>query len=347
MVRVVNTFPRAQQLPLASVCCLLAIALTACAISPETKRPETIDLKAPQHLGEVKKLPRKQDFLVLKQTISGGQLVARLDANGVPLAGATAGFSALVYPSAIAVHGADLYIADSGARKLYRYDTDMQIMSVVPGEDAWPWTQMQVGADRSLFVLDSARAVIRHYPLSEQQPRTLGDPLVAASLDGFVVDEQLGGIVASDNLNHRLLTFNPLGGAGWSIGQAAELPSLGAMASDGHSVYAIDNDCACIVAMDEAGRVHGRIGRGELTQPRELAADRYGHIFVSDAATRTLKVFQRGKVVASFGTQALHCIEISALAVDEDTLYIADGPGAHVLAFLIQSPIEEWEAVGK
>ncbi len=310
-------------------------------------RSETKDLKAPQHLGEIKKLPRKQEFLVLKQTISGGQLAARLDANGLPLAGATTGFSPLVYPSAIAVRGTDLYIADSGARKLYRYDTDMQIMSVVPGEDAWPWTQMQVGADRSLFVLDSARAVIRHYPLSEQQPRILGDPLVAASLDGFVVDEHLGGIVASDNLNHRLLTFNPLGGAGWSIGQAAELPSLGDMASDGRIVYAIDNGCACIVAMDEAGRVHGRIGRGELTQPRELAADRYGHIFVYDAATRTLKVFLRGKMVASFGTQALHCTEISALAVDEDMLYIADGPGAQVLAFLIQTPIEEWGAVGK
>ena len=211
---------------------------------------------------------------------------------------------------------------------------------VVPGEEVLPWTRVQVGPDRSLYVLDPARAVIRRHPPGGQPPRILGDPLAIGSLDGFVIDENVGGIIASDNLNHRLLVFNPLGGAGWSIGQGDELPSLGAMAGDGRAVYAIDNGCACIVAMDEAGRVSGRIGQGELVQPRELAADRHGHIFVSDGGNRSLKVFLRGKLLASYGAQALRFTEISALAVDEDTLYLADGPGSQVLTFRIQTPIE-------
>ena len=153
-----------------------------------------------------------------------------------------------------------------------------------------------------------------------------------------MIDENVGGIIASDNLNRRLLVFNPLGGAGWSIGQGDELPSLGAMAGDGRAVYAIDNGCACIVVMDEAGRVSGRIGQGELIQPRELAADRHGHIFVSDGGNRSLKVFLRGKLLASYGAQALRFTEISALAVDGDTLYLADGPGSQVLTFRIQAP---------
>ena len=336
MARAISSLRGVRQVALAAVCGVLAMSLTACATGSATKGSEQA-----QPVGEIKKPTRKPELLVLKQIISGGWLVAGLDANGLPLAGAAQGFSALVLPSALAVRDPDLYIADSGARKLYRFDTAMQVMSVVPGEDVLPWIRVQVGLDRSLYVLDPARGVIRRHPPGGQPPRILGDSLAIGSLEGFVIDENVGGIIASDNLNRRLLVFNPLGGAGWPIDQTVELPSLGAMAGDGRTVYAIDNGCACIVALDEAGRVSGRIGQGELVQPRELAADRHGHIFVSDAGNRSLKVFLRGKLLANYGAQTLHFTEISALAVDEDTLYLADGPGSQVLAFRIQASVGE------
>lgn len=346
MVRAVSSLCEVQHLALATVCCLLALSLTACATGQGIKSSEVKGSEESVRGIEINKPARKQELLVLKQVISGGQLVTRLDPNGLPLPGEARGLAALVFPSALAVRGSDLYIADSGARKLYRFDTATQVMSVVPGEDVLPWTRMQVGPDRSLYVLDPARVVIRRYPAGGPPPRILGDPLAAASLDSFVIDEYVGGIVASDNLNHRLLVFNPLGGAGWPIGQAeeGELPSLGAMASDGRTVYAIDNSCACIVAIDESGRVSGHIGQGGLVQPQELAADRHGHIFVYDAANRTLNVFLRGNRAASYGAQALHFTEVSALAVNEDTLYIADGPGSQVLVFHIQASFEERES---
>ncbi len=335
MARAVSSLRGVRQVALAAVCGVLVMSLTACATGSATMGSDET-----QRVGEIKKSARKSELLVLKQIIPGGWLVAGLDANGLPLAGATQGFSTLVFPSALAVRGSDLYIADSGARKLYRFDTATQAMSVVPGEDVLPWTRVQVAPDQSLYVLDPARAAIRRYPPGGQPPRILGDSMAIGSLDGFVIDENVGGIIASDNLNRRLLVFNPLGGAGWSIGQGDELPSLGAMASDGRAVYAIDKGCACIVVMDEAGRVSGRIGQGELVQPRELAADRHGHIFVSDGGNRSLKVFLRGKLLANYGAQTLHFTEISALAVDEDTLYLADGPGSQVLSFRIQVPFE-------
>ena len=325
MARAVSSLRGVRQVALAAVCGVLVISLTACATGSGRGSAKAV--------GEIE----KSGLLSLKQIIPGGWLTT-LDANGFPVAGAAQGFSPLVFPSALAVRDPDLYIADSGARKLYRFDTATQAMSVVSGEDVLPWTRVQVGSDRSLYVLDSARAAIRRYPPGGQPALILGDPLAIASLDSFVIDENVGGIIASDNLNRRLLVFNPLGGAGWSIGQGDELPSLGAMAGDGRAVYAIDNGCACIVVMDEAGRVSGRIGQGELVQPRELAADRHGHIFVSDGRNRSLKVFLRGKLLVEYGAQTLHFTEISALAVDEDTLYLADGPGSQVLAFRIQAP---------
>lgn len=343
MDRVVNGLREAQPLALSTICGLLAISLMACSTVTGTKSPETNGAEETPRVGGIKKPPRKQELLVLKQIVMGGHLSARLDPNGLPLAGETRGFSALIFPSALAVRNPDLYIADSGARKLYHLDTATQAMSVVPGEDVLPWTRMQAGPDRSLYVLDPARAGIRRYPPGGGTSRVLGDPLAAASLGSFVIDNHTGGIVASDNLNHRLLVFNPLGGAGWPVGaQAAEseLPLLGAMASDGRSMYAIDNSCTCIAAMDISGRISARIGQGMLVQPQELAVGRHGHIFVSDSGNRAVKVFLHGNLVANYGAQALHFTEVSALAVDEDTLYIADGPGSRVLAFHIQASFE-------
>ena len=315
-----------------AACALLAIALTACATDPQAKNTDPAQ-RAKQTAAQA------QELLVPWQTVTGGLLAAGgVDANGFPLPGAMQGYAALVFPSALAARGDDLYIADSGARKLYRFDAAFQLMIQVPGVEAMPWTRMQVGPDQSLYVLDAARASILHYTRGMQPLQTLGDPSVTASLDGFVVDGLLGRIVASDRLGQRLVMFNPLGGAAWPMEHAGEgeFTSLGALTGAGRALYAIDSVCTCIVSLDETGRILVRIGKGELAQPQALAADRHGHIFVADAADRTLKVFLRGDLAASYSTHKLGLIEISALAVDEDTLYIADGPGARVLSFRIQ-----------
>ena len=285
---------------------------------------------------------RLQQLLVPKQVINGG-LLATLDVHGLPVPGEARGFTTFIFPSALASRGSDLYIADSGARKLYRFNTAMQVMGVVSGETVLPWTRIQVGMDRSLYVLDTAQRVIRHYPPGGQPVHTMGDPSAMASLDSFVIKEG-DEIIASDNLNRRLLMFNSLGGPGWPISTPAiesGLPSLGAMVSAGRAIYAIDSGCPCIVALDDSGQVAGQIGRGELVQPQELAADRLGHIFVSDQGDRTLKVFLRGKLIANYAASALQFMEITALAVEGDTLYVADGPASKVLAFHIQTPIEQ------
>lgn len=291
--------------------------------------------------GELVKRPAAEpELLVPWQTVTGGQLVTAIDVNGFPVPGAMRGFAALVAPSALAVRGTDLYVADSGARKLYRIDTIAQVMSVVPGVVSMSWTQMQVGSDLSLYVLDPMQREILHFTRGMQPLQTLGDSSSTASLNGFVVDVPLGQIVASDKISQRLVMFSPLGGSALLMGSSGEgeFRALGALASDGRTVYAVDGACFCIAVMDEVGRVKKRIGQGLLTQPQALAADRHGHIFVSDAADRTLKVFFHGQLIADYQAQALRLIEITALAVDEDMLYVADGAGSKVLSFRIQTP---------
>ena len=318
-----------------TVCTVLTMALAACTAIGHDTKPAKLKDAAQKNQREFGGL------LVPWQTITGGWLTAKLDQQGFPLPGSPQGFASLIAPSALAVRGADLYIADSGSRKLYRVDTATQSMSLMPGIEVLPWTQIQLGFDHSLYVLDSKRQTILHFTRGMQPLPTLGNFGVGSvSLKSFVLDASLGQVVASDSISRRLVLFSPLGGPPQLLDTSTNgFRAMGALATDGRIIYALDSACFCIAVMDDTGRFSERIGEGVLAQPRALAADRYGHIFVADNFDRTLKIFKRGTLYASYKAQTLGLIEISALAVDEDVIYIADAAGSRVISLRIQTPM--------
>lgn len=274
------------------------------------------------------------------QTITGGRQAAAMDVTGTPKPGALRGFVNFITPSALAVRGPDLYVADMGARKLYRLDAMQQVLSVVPGVNAAPRMRLQVATDLSLYVLDPDHAAIQHFTRGGRLLQTFTDPALAMNLTNFVLDEGAGRIIASDQLNQRLLRL-PLAGHIVSTLPHAEVgayKALGALARSGEDLYVLDSACVCIVRVDAEGRVLERFGYGALTQPQAMVADRYGRVFISDIFDRSLKVFLRGELVARFEPHQLNIVNISAMALDENVLYIADGPGSRVVAFRVQLP---------
>lgn len=318
----------------------LTISLAACSGLPSNGEPDETH-RASQTTQRTEESARTQrDVLIPWQVITGGRLATQVDANGFPVPASLQGFTTFISPSALAVRGSDLYIADSGTRKLYRFDSTLQTLSIVPDVFAMPWTRLQVGMDNSLFVLDAGSSTILHYTRGGKLLQTLSDPLTTARLTEFVVDESLGKIIASDQMNRRLVVLHMLGNASRVLDSAniGEFAALGAIATAGRTIYALDLRCPCIVAMDDEGRVRERIGQGVLTHPRTLAVDRHGQIIVVDDAGRTLKVFQQGALIARYSAQSLGITEISALAIDEGVLYVADGPGARVIALRIHPP---------
>lgn len=321
-------------------CVALAMSLAACAQLPaEEMQPAQ---QTAEHSKEVAQT--QEEVLSPWQTIAGGRLISQLDANGFPVPGALQGYAALISPTALAVRGNDLYIADSGARKLYRYDYTLQAMSVVPDSDGYPlavmpWTRMQVGVDQSLFVLKAENSTILHYTRGGRLLQTLSAPQITSRMAEFVVDEALGWLVASDKLNNRLLVLHMFGNAARVVDPIGrEFTPLGALTLSGRTLYALDTGCSCVAVLDEEGRVLERIGQKVLIQPRALAVDRNSLIFVADSVDRALKVFLRGALIASYTAPSLGVTEISALAIGEGSLYIADGPGAKVVAFRIRTP---------
>ena len=59
-----------------------------------------------------------------------------------------------------------------------------------------------------------------------------------------------------------------------------------------------------------------------------------------DGFDRTLKIFKDGMLIGSYPADKLKVTEITALAIDQGILYIADGPGAQVASFRTRPPAE-------
>ncbi|MDH4283778.1 MAG: hypothetical protein OEV35_00515 [Gallionellaceae bacterium] len=274
-------------------------------------------------------------------TFTGGRLATQVDSSGYPLTGGLQEFQPFVYPAFLAIRGADFFIADSGARKIYRFDQEQQILSVVPGIGASMGTRLQVGLDQTLFVLGAGEPGILHFDRAGRLLASYSDPQDTAILEEFTVNEQSGRVLATDRKSRKLIAVDsgwlkyPLIGSGDSMTMR-----LGALASAEGSVYAIDKNCSCIVILDEEGNLRERIGQGVLAQPYALAAAQNGYLFVADAVNRKLWVGLRGEWVTSYEARKLHVSEISAMAVAEGALYIADGPGGQVVSFRIRPPSE-------
>lgn len=285
------------------------------------------------------------DVITPVQTLTGGRLADRVDANGMPLPGALQRFANFIFPAAVAARGQDIYVADSGARRVYRYDLALQVLQVVPGVEALPGTRLQAASDQSLLVLDPARSRILRIGRGGRPLQALSDSIATARWGEFAADESGARLVATDRLNQRLVNLQPLGGMVHPAITAGEsggaLQSPGPVAFVGRTTHIADAVCHCIVELDENGGVRQQYGGEVLKQPRALAADRHGRLFVLDGFDRALHIFFRGRLVDSFDAIRMRMVEPVALAIDGAWLYVADGAGARVGVFRLAPPEAE------
>jgi len=100
----------------------------------------------------------------------------------------------------------------------------------------------------------------------------------------------------------------------------------------------VDRLAQQVVVFDFDGRVRFAFGEAGLVQPRAIAVDREGRVFVADDADATIKVFVDGELVARAGGRTpgpLRFGRIDGLAVDANLLYVADATSARVPVLLV------------
>ena len=260
-------------------------------------------------------------------SISGARLISRIDAAGGAMPGAIGQYLPLVFPVAVASSFNDIYIADAGVSRLYRYDRAFDAMAVMSAGRIDPTTRLQTGPDGSLYVLDAFASEIRRYTRGGQQLPTLRSRQATSRYSGFVVDSLTGKAYAVDSAHLAIDEIQPLGNLAIEF---QRLDEAGPVATDGRGLFVGSARCGCIVEWIQ-GRQGRRFGAGKLRQPLSLAVDG-PNLYAIDGYDRSVALVHEEGVetmaAPSLGLQMPESIVAAAGMV-----LVADGAGRRVAAF--------------
>ncbi|NMG75740.1 hypothetical protein GPA25_13315 [Aromatoleum diolicum] len=248
----------------------------------------------------------------------------------------------LAYPSALAAHGPDLYVADSGQRTLLRIDTVSQSVTQLRELPPFAGVRLKTGPDGSVYVLRPDRGEVERLARDGRRLATFAskyeilqpaDLIVEPTLNRVWISDAAGGVFAFHPSGRM---SEPLAGRGDGFGDDLSAATL--LAAGPNNIYGIDPRCRCVIEFDEDGAVIGRFGEGGLATPVDLAVDTYGRAWVLDRGDHRLKVFANGQIVGAIPATQLGLSNLTAISIDRFLAYVADGPGGRIGIFAILPP---------
>lgn len=256
--------------------------------------------------------------------ISGGRLVSQTDSSGMPLPGTIGAAISFIFPVAVAVSTINVFIADAGAGRIFRYDRALETLTPLPGMGAAPATRLQTGPDGSIYVLDAVAGEIRRYSRSGRPLPSLLPRIPTSRYSDFTIDPLTGSAYAVDFLNRGIDEIHPLGRVAL---HRMSIEQPGPLASNGRSLFVGDTHCGCVIEWQE-GRAIRRYGAGRLRQPKAIAVDNL-HVYALDAFDRSVSVLYDG------GADSLTPADLGLLAPESiasaaGLLYVADGAGRSI-----------------
>jgi DNA-binding beta-propeller fold protein YncE len=268
----------------------------------------------------------------------------RLDsASSLQIARPRGGRVNFVQPVGVAVRNDVLLVADAGARVIWKFDRLRDAMApfaTFTGFGPEQGASMVVGNDLSVWVALPADHVVVQYDLRGQVVRRWADSFDAPRPTAVAVPEDRSEVLIADGASARVLVFDPLGRPRSVLGgtRPAMLQSVAAMAFGPRGLYVLDRIAQQVVVLDPRGVPIEVIGEHQLVQPRALAVDASGRVFVSDDLEQKIKVFRGNQLLASVGGMGNgpgRFGRIESMALDGNLLYVADSLNARVQILLV------------
>jgi DNA-binding beta-propeller fold protein YncE len=252
-------------------------------------------------------------------------------------------------PSAVAVRGARVYVADVGLGVVHLLDLDTRHYLGIRGNPADP---MQVPIDlaltpRGLVVADRKRAVLETLDFDGRYVSSQRWPEITAPT-GLAWDAAHDRLWVADAGAHACFALNlasgaivqRLGGRGAGPGQF-NYPS--AIAADAQGVVVVDAMNFRVQTFDAAGtplRAFGQKGdaAGDFARPRAVALDAAGRVYVVDNQFENVQLFDRsGQLLMALGHNGAAPGEFAlpaGLTIDaEGRLWVADSYNHRVQVF--------------
>ena len=243
-------------------------------------------------------------------------------------------------PTLVAVRNNYIYVADSGRRRIFRYDQARLAITPFTEHSAATVSGMAVAMDLSLYVADiNARQVV-HYSFDGQLLQKFSNELELVRPVAVLLEEFSGTLWVADSLYTHVVVFNSLGRV-LSVLRSNEARSIEGMAQGPDGLYLLDRLGRQIAVLGRDGRDLYTLGQGILKMPEAVAVDRFNRVFVSDSFDNTLKVFEQGQLVASVGGSGVLPISfnrVTGLWIDQNMLYVVDSLNARIQTFHIAPP---------
>ena len=270
--------------------------------------------------------------LLPARSLQGAPLIVKSSVTGVPMPRDGIGpLTLFVAPVAVAASSYDIYIADAGVGRLYRYDPLVEAMAIMPGVLVTQQTRLAIGSDNSVYVANQGSILVRRYERNGRLLQEIASTIGAARYDDIAVDGATGRLYGLDRVFRRLEEVHPMGRSARLIPDELLDGAPTAIAWDDQHLYLAGQPCGCVVAIAPMQGVRTVVAYG-FRQPSAIAV-RDGWLAVLDNVERTLSLFHHGQPRAAASFESLRLFDPRSVALSGGYLYIADAAGARIAVF--------------
>lgn len=259
----------------------------------------------------------------------------------------------MVKPYGVAVSSrGQLYVADTAARRVFRFDADSKTLSFV-GESGEGRLSKPIGVavdgQGTVFVADGTLKRVFGYAQDGRVTVNIGRFGELANPSGLAIDRSRDRLYVADAALHRIASYSTLDGALIStFGKRGSEPGAFNFPTNlavdaGGRLYVADTLNFRIQVFDVDGtflKEFGTLGDmpGTLNRPKGLGIDSDGHIYVVDSSFDNFQIFDSdGQLLLSVGAGGNKPGEFSlpaGLFIDEqDRIYVADQGNSRVQVF--------------
>lgn len=262
------------------------------------------------------------------KTLSGGVFAGELRGGQAGAGRRTQ--QLFLFPSAAAAIGNDVYIVDSGQRRVVRFDLGLDQFFSFPRVRVDPGVTLAAGRDGTVYVLDPLSRRVTRFTRNGAVVQTFQDEGNLGSPVGLVVDRATGLVYLADAQFDRIAGFTPLGPRAYVIvprdRSGDPIRGISAMALGPDGFYLVERVKRRVVVVGKDGGMLYAFGEESLLDPGAITVDRFNRVYVADQQDNTLKIFAGQKLVEKLsgpGPGALGW-RIGHLSLDEGWLYVTD-----------------------
>lgn len=251
----------------------------------------------------------------------------------------------MIRPYAVSVYQQKILVGDPGKHAVHLFDRERrtyQFISMVEDEPLSSPVGVALGKDR-LFVADS---VLGKVFILDHKGKQLAVISGLQRPTGLAFDNENSRLYVADTLTHRIVVFNAEGRQLLEFGKRGtgdaefNFPSH-IFLSEG-KLLVNDNMNFRIQTFDIDGHflssfgIHGD-GSGAFSQPKGVAADSMGNIYVAGATIDRVQVFSpQGEFLLAFGSKGSGAGEFlmpTGVTIADDQIYVADSFNRRVQVF--------------